>query len=210
MAYQTIPPGVGIDRWQATQQNFLKSLLPQLTRFEYLKIGPTAYGTTAATSMTGDAAKEGGAESAITTGVIRTFTNGIFQTLKTGKWALTWRGTIAAPVSAKSMGTGLINTALSHDLYITSTFATDATKWVLRFDGAGATNTVGTIAADGNPHTFSLTGNATTVSAYVDNVLMAATTTLTNVVDESVCMFTIATTLTDSTISRAMWGFVDP
>lgn len=210
MTYQAIPPVSGADPWLARWQPFLKSRIPQITRFEYLKIGPTPVGNTSANAMTGDAAREGGAEQGITTTVIRQYSNGIFQTLNTGKWAIAWHGKLAAPVAARSSNIGLINTANTHGVYLRTDNTFSTTKWYMQFVGGTTTDTIGTINADNNAHTFAMAGDAATVYAYVDGVLLCSAAVNANVIDESVGFFTNATTLTDTYVSRVTWGFVDP
>jgi hypothetical protein len=204
------------DAWYEAAIAEMKFIAPAYTRCDYIKLGPTPAGTTAALAFTGDSAVEGEAVGPISTGVLRYFTGALFNLLKTGTWAISWQGKVAVPVSGRATNAGMFNAAGSHGVYMRTAFAISTTKYMLSLDGAGHTDVIGPgndgtgIVATNGPHRFTLGSNATTISFLVDGAVAASTTVLTNAFDDAQGFFLSATVVTDVNASRLAYCYVDP
>lgn len=138
----------------------------------------------------------------------------IFLKAKTGKFVISFYGKLAAPVVARSTRFGIID--VSHTTVpaeVATVFATSATKYLLREIDGGGVN-LGTLSgagvtADGNMHWFTLTGDATTLSMYVDTTL-GATDVMTHVTDLAVVPFITNTIAQDVQVAGYFVGYVLP
>lgn len=196
------------DGWYSARVQEMLAVVPALTDFEPYKIGLYALGAGTSTVIVDDSGSEGGGKQAAASNVPLSFAGTLFQHPKSGNWAICFRGVLVAPASGQTNLIGIINNANSHSVNAGSIFAVDTTHWTLQIAGAANTNVAGGIVADGNYHNFMLTGNGTTVSLYVDNVLAASTTTLTNLSDEGMLPYISATTAGNALITKFIYGFV--
>ena len=216
MAYTTIPAStsgatnMGTGAAWTSAQTFLQGKIPQLTGFEYLKIGTYALGTTVGVGVANDGQTEGGAET-ISGGAARNFGATIYQTPKSGKWGFVMRGKMPVPIAAKVSKVGLINAASTHTLSFNSDQSVDAAKGFLSIVGAGTTSTTPSYTFDTLTHDFAFTGDGTTVKAsMLDTILVASTSTLTNLTDEGLAFFISCTDFGAVTANRLLFGYVIP
>ncbi len=213
MAYITIPPSTSgsLPAWAAAQGSFITSLIPQITAVDYIKIGQYGLGTTAAVSAVTSANIEGGGLTAANAGV-NTFGSPIFNVAKTGKWAISMYGKLAVPVVGRISFLGLTNVGGTHNVGVYSDQAVSATNYLMEIVGAGTTTgtSVAATAITATYKWFTLTGDATTISMYVGSVLVANTTTLTNLSDEPLELVVSNTIANDAIITAAVYGYVLP
>jgi len=205
-----IPIGGSVPSWAALREAEMRALpeCATLTAYTPVKVGTTPVGTTVAAAFTGDGSIEGGAIQAA--GGVKAFSGSIFQTPKTGVFALEGRCKFGTP-TAPLRHFGVINGASTHDFSVTTNSAVDATKFHIRVDGASITNSSNqTVVADANWHNCRLTGDGTTLRMYIDNVFAASWPTSNLASDEPMGVF-IATSGADTVmLSEYIYGFVRP
>lgn len=194
-------------RWEQVQQRFQLAAIPTLTGFEYLRLGTYGLGSTIGTMTPGDAAIEGGAEACVTSNTVRCFGSSLFQTCKTGKFALSARVKMPVPASGKSNNFGLCTSAGTLRITLGPVFATDATKLVMAVEGSVAATT---FVADTSWHTLSIIGDGTTITFYVDNASVGTRTAASLTANEALYFFIVGTDNLTTICSKILWGFVDP
>jgi hypothetical protein len=210
--FPTVTAAATATTWQSARQAEIKALTESssLTDYIYVKTGETSIGASAAsTAFGGDGSIEGGAIQ--TSSTVRVFSGSVFQTPKSGHWALEGR-VLMGTTTANLRQFGLINGASTHDLTWAVSTADDASHFALRIDGAAITRAASTITADAVWHNMRLTGDGTTIRGYIDNVLVASTaTSTTNLSDEPMGVFIAASAVGDTVkISEYIYGFVRP
>lgn len=209
MAYQTIPPSTaGANAWAVQQQNRMKAAAPLLTKFTYMKQGQNPLASNIA-AVTGDASGVGGVL-LFAGGTGRIFGVSIFQQCLTKSFGIAFRGALLGPTSGRVAQLGLSNVANSNVITVETAFAVDPTKYVLHIVGAGTTDVVSTLVADLGYHDFMITGDATTVTMWVDGINVASTSTLTNISDQPMFMYAFDTTAGDTLLLEALYGYISP
>lgn len=209
MTYQAIPPRSGDDPWVTTQRNLLRNAVPALTRFQEIKAGLYHYGVPTATADDNDSLQVG-AGVACPAGSYRALSSSIFQTPKTTAWGICFRGVLTVPTVAKFYSIGLVNAAGTHDVAIVSLFATSATNNVLEITGGAATLVTSSVAAVGTISDYALTSDTVTIKAWKDNVLIASTTTYTNLSDEPMFPAIWGTDANSVNAARVYYGYIGP
>lgn len=197
-------------RWEVVQERFLISKLTQLTGFEYQKFGAYPFGAGSG-MFTGALAVEGGAgsQAAASAAAAMIHLAPFVQTAKTGKWGVCWYAKFGAPTAAKVAYVGLINShtvAGSRKIVFGTDNAVSATNYVLVTATASEATSV---AADANYHTFCLTGDATTLTEWIDGA-SAKTQTVTALTDEPLADCLVNTTAGDAVATKILSGFIQP
>ncbi len=201
---------VTVGNWFALRKAEMVTAIPQLTEFGYQKTGPIYTGGALSPSTADgiDGHVEGGGVT-FTGGSVMSFGASLFQLPKTGKWAVVFRVKLAAAASGKTAGIGLINAGSTHDIEFMTAFAVDTTHYALEVFTGSAVDVAGTVVVDGAFHNMMLTGDATNVKAYVDNVL-AASSTASALTDEPMQAFLLNTTIGHAVVTQYAWGYVKP
>jgi len=211
----TFWPVVSTDtHWPALREAEMRNIAEcaPLTAYRYILVGPQS---PPGGGFVADAAVEGGGVLP-PAGVTRSYmTNSIFQTPRSGAWAIEYRFKFSSPAAAHSTDIGIANGAGTHIVAISSNATTDATKYfIIILGGATTTSTNQTVVNDGGWHNGRLTFNAAestpTLRAYIDNVLAASTTTLTNLADEPMGAYMDITAGSSTIVSEFIYGFVKP
>jgi hypothetical protein len=192
-------------RWETLQALFLASKVPQLTGFEYIKIGSNPNPPATSTYLANDANIEGGALSA-GAGIVRIISSTVIQTPKTGKWGVVFRAAPKLPVNTHGSTYGLINAAATNLISFASIFSVNATNYYMSAGTTGATS----IAVDGLFHTFALTSDGTTVTLWIDGVSAATKPTSGLVTDEPMALYFSSLLAGDAQASKVLYGFVEP
>lgn len=200
--------GLTAGNWYGLRKAEMLAAVPQLTEFKYVTVGVEPFGVSPSASVNIGTAEGGSMTGADTT--VTSFASPIFQTPKTGKWAIVFRAKLTGPTSGKNNQVGIVNVGETHNVIAGSIFADDATHYVLRIFGAGSTEVVSTTVGDGALHNFMLTGNGTNVTLKVDNVQVATTSTLTNLSDEAMGPFLFNTTSGQTSVTQVAWGYIAP
>lgn len=208
MTYQAIPPSfnaLDTNQWIYNNENFMRGLIPQLTKFTYVKIGSNPVVGTATTNM---GSTEGGAKTFAAGASYITST--VFQTCKTGKFAFAFRGKFAVPVGGRNALAGLTNVAGTHDIMFGWITATDATKYIFIADGTISTSDTTTLVVDTAQHDHVVTGDGSNLRYYVDKVLYVTRAITTNVVDEPMMTLLSNTAAGDMELSDYLYGYIAP
>lgn len=184
------------DPWAANVQAIMWSAVPGLTYFKVLPnpgasgvplLGTGAGAPAALPTGAADAAVEGGG---ISVSVEARWTWAtIFQLTKTGKGAVAFRGALPAIAVGKYGHMGISNVARSHFGWIVWTNrSVSTTKFALSIVGAAITSQPTISVADTAIHDFIICFDGTlatpTLWLYIDDVLEATITTLTQLSDE--------------------------
>lgn len=221
MAYVTIPASSGGGSssnfvtygtaWHSARITEMLAVVPQLTQFNPLWIGSNGGALTIAAKNT---IGEGGS-TAYTAATVNQITQALFMTPKTGKWAVAFRCVYAVPVAARYGRIGIINTANSHLVSLSGLQSSDATHFTLEIIGAATTSVIasgtGSVISGGTAINMLLAGDGTTITAQVNAVTVASTTTLTNLSDEPMGLFSQGAQTQDAyVIDNAIYGYVAP
>lgn len=207
MAYTDIPPSVSGDPWYAARQSFIKSQVSALTRFV-----PVYFGTQQSAFNAGltDPALEGGGVSNVSGSAVFMSQASLFQTMKTGKWALALRAKFAAPAGGQLSQIGTCNTGAGHVVAVGTDNAIDATHFMVKITGGATTSVVTTLLADTSLHDIVLTFDATTLRITFDGTQVGSTTTTTNLVDEPQFLYSHGTASGRASATKCMYAFIDP
>lgn len=208
MAYIDIPPtSGGIDPWYTQRQSLMKSQVPSLTRFVpiYLGVQQSAFNA----GLT-DPALEGAGVSNVSGSAIFDSQGSLFQTMKTGKWALGFRAKFAAQAGGQVSRFGTCNTGAGHVVAFGTDNALDTTHYVLNITGGATTSVVTTLVSDTNLHDVVLTFDATTLKIFIDGAQVGSTATTTNLVDEPHFLYSHGTASGRVSTTMCMYGFVAP
>jgi len=197
-------------RWENAQEGFLSSKISNLN-YEYIKIPYTIYGAKSPLGIgTGDASVQGAAMTGGATsgaGAYNQLTGVLYTTPKTTNFAFSFYGNFPVPSGSNNKQAGFTNVAGSHGIDLVSKLSIDATHLVLQLNGASTTNAATTHVIDGNPHTYSVTWDATTVTVWVDGVSVLAQTTVTNLVDDSLVFYVYSTEAGAFYVSKLLYGY---
>lgn len=210
--YVNIPPTsssnvLDYNGWIATNESFMAGLIPQLTKFSYIKVGQNPMG--GVTPATNDGAVEGGGRSGAA-GTATFFGASIFQTCNTGKWAWTARAKVAAPTVGKVAVVGISNGTSSHDLYVGTDNSLSATNYIMELDGTTTTTDDTGVARTAALRDFTMVGDAANVRLYIDRVLAVTRAIGTNVVDEPTYPWLFNTTVGDIVVTDFLYGYIAP
>jgi hypothetical protein len=173
--------------WFTDRVTEMKAAIPELTDFEYVKIGRFGLGTTSAPSVFQDGAVEGGGTAGSAS--IWYFGNTVCQTPATGKFAFVIRLKASANLAGSSAVFGLANNAGTHKHYVGFNGSIDTAKFIMALIGAGATTVTGSVNANTSWNNLMMTFNGGTISFYVNGVLAGSTSDMTNVTDEAMALF---------------------
>jgi hypothetical protein len=195
------------DAWAGAQQSLMITNVSQLTRFVSIPLGTNQAAFNAGLS---DPALEGGGVSNASGGAVFMSQASLFQTMKTGKWALAIREKCAAPAGGQQSQIGTCNTGDTHHVAVGTDNAVSTTNFVLKILGAGSTNVVLSLAADTNLHDFVLTFDSTTLKVFIDGTQVGSTTTTTNLVDEPQFLYSLGTASGRVSATKCLYGFIDP
>lgn len=207
MAYQAIPPAGGLiaDAWFNQQAGRMKAAVGTLTKFRTIKVGEYPIGGTLATVTTNDAQVLGGGYNP-PTAATRAYSASIWPLTKTGSWAVCFLGKILAPAATYSQF-GICGISGAHNVAVSTKSSVDATKYFIELVGGATTDVVSTLAADSNEHTFMLSFDLTTLKLTIDGNVVASTTTLTNLADEPMLIFSFAGTSTNVVLEQIAYGY---
>lgn len=209
------PPASGgvaaVSAWAQARIQEMQALAEcaTLTAYRSVILGPKPTGTN---SFTADSAVEGGGlapATGVTTNSV--LSNSLFQTPKTGKFAIEYRFKMPAP-SVNTCEVGLVNNALSHELSICSLSTTDATKYYIRtFNATEVASSNQTVVNNAGWHNGRLTQDGTTLRMYIDNVLAATLTDFSKITDEPMGAYCVTTGgATPTIVSEFAYGFIMP
>jgi hypothetical protein len=211
VAYQTIPAGTAIatdaSGWAASRWREMKSAFPALTDAIYIKPGTEPASFTVGAAMTGDASVVGGGLTPAN-GVSRAWSCSVFQTPKTTSWAVTIQAKLGAPTAARAAQVGIVNVGGTNTVNMATDNAVSTTHFVYRILGAGTTAAATTILAHTNVANFMMGCDAVTAAFYVNNVLGASTTTLTNLTDQAMEPYSFNTITTECIVYKVLVGFI--
>jgi hypothetical protein len=212
MAYQTIPPSgsppIGSNvTWPREQYAFLKAAIPQLTAFQYEKIGQFPMGSTTGTSTANNGAAEGGGRTG-TNATVTMFGASIFHTCNTTRWAFSIRAKFLAASVGQTNAIGLFNGNGTHDILIGAIASISTANYGLALDGTTSTTDDLGVANDLGFHTFALTGDTANVKAYIDGTLVGTRAIGTNVVDEPMYPTLFNTLSTEAVWTEFLYGYV--
>lgn len=196
--------------WARDQYTFLSGLVPQLTGFQYIRAGQYPPGAPAgAIVTTNDGAVEGGGRTG-TNATVTYLSSSVYQTCNTGKFGFSFKATFLAAGAGQSNAVGLANAAASHNVFIGALNAISGTNYGLDLTGTtGTTDDLG-VANDLAVHTFSVTGDATNVRAYIDGTLRGTRVIGTNVVNEPLYLCLYNTLSTETVVHEIVYGYVAP
>ncbi len=200
---------VNPDVWYDTQRAAMKALVPQLTRFRDIPIAMKGNGSIDSTVAL-DGGVEGGGLGVASNSVWLRFTETVFQTPKTGKWAIAFQAKFPAITVSSAAYFGLVNAGSTHLVAMGAVQSIDATHYVLQVTGAATTAPPTSLVANTNVHDCVLAFDGTTITLQVDGVTIGTTTTLTNLNDEgmSIASFSSAALTPGVVVSRACYGFI--
>jgi hypothetical protein len=186
----------------------MKSAVPALTRFDYVKAGLIPV-SQAGGAVTADASIEG-AGITPANATFRFFGASIFQTPKTTGWGIMFRAKLLGPTAARIAVAGLFNAAMNHGVEILVDPVGSATNYILAIVGGATTTVASTVACNQAYHNFGVTSNATTMTLWVDGVAAASTATYTNIADEPMFPAAYNTIAGESVIARIRYGYTTP
>ena len=201
--------GGGGTSWASLRAAEMFAAAPALTESVYIKHGANApYTSITALSPGADANVEGGALKSAGVWIPYSVPT-VYQNPSALSWGVAYRAKVPAPVNAQVNYLGLVNAGRTHLAALGTIFSTDATHYVLQLTGTGTTNVISTTVADGLAfHNFMVTFDGTTVKAWMDNVVIASTATLTNLMTDA------AYPASDSTaagmVTEMIYGYVSP
>lgn len=198
------------DSWAKLRENEIRAL-PECATLNEFRSFTLGVQSPPGADFVADAAVEGGGVKPTAGAVTHSFlSNSIFQTCKTGHFAIEFRFEMSAPASTKFTEVGLASTGAAHEFTISSNADVDATKFYIRIAGAGTTNSSNqTVVNDALFHNGRLTGDGTTIRMYIDNVLAASTTTLTNLSDEPLGAYAFSSAGSSVIVTEFIYGFVN-
>lgn len=193
--------GIDLGSWYGARAQEMLVAVPEITQFKTFNIA--AYGPSA-TAPTFDGNIEGGAFCPLDSGVGIFLTRSLCQKMKTGKGVAAWRAKGLAPGAAEVSWTGFGNAGQTHVTALQRTGG--VANWQLLV--VGTTAVTGTIAADTAEHNFMLAWNGTNIRLFVDNVLAATLSDLTNVHDEPMSFYAYDQSTTRQFLSQMIYGYV--
>lgn len=199
------------DAWYDAQVAAMQTLVPALTRFEYIKVGqrPTSESPSVNAGLGQVVGGAVGSAPADNTTWLP-FTTPVFASAKTDHWAVAFRVKYPAIATSKSAYVGLVlsSDAQTAIMVFGWSQSLSATKF---YAGIGTAN-VTTVNADTNWHTVLLTGDATTITATLDGVTVATNTDLSgvNTNPASIGTFSSLTLAPGALVSRIAYGYIDP
>ena len=202
-----------ISAWLALQTQRIRAEIPGLFVRD-IPIGIYPDGATLGVAATNDGQLVGGAQLALA-GVPRPFAASIWQSTATGAFAIAVRGQLPLPAGGKFNAFGLYTQGVTHDVLISSWFLTSATKYVLTIDGAGlptvvtsTTNVVNTL--EDYMITFDPAAAVPTIKAWLNGVVIAATTDVSNLTTEPMFPCSFSTDAGAAVVSQLCVGYNPP
>jgi hypothetical protein len=207
--------GHDYDGWFKVQMDLMKAQVPQLTNFREIDVGHLGTGGLVASGtpvvVARDPLSEGGGVSTATNEYVA-IGHSIFQTTKTGKWAMAWRAKMVTPASNPFGFIGLITpSAVTRLLGVVSYQSMDAVKWRLYlWTNPTESGVATTTSGDANWHNFVMTFDTTTIKLYIDGALEASQATLTLVADGPMHPCIFSSSARDTQVARMMYGYIAP
>lgn len=204
-AWQSLGP----DAWFDSTVIALRTLVPAITRYEYVKVGNKANGSIDS-AIAVDGSTVGGSLGVASDTTHLKFTPAIWATPRTDVMAVAFRVKFPAIAVGKTSVVAICITAAGGNIPFGWDHGTSPTKWVLL--PTGGAPVISTVNADTAWHTVLITSDGTTITAVVDGVTVATSTavaTLTNS-PSGPSVFSSASLTPGATVNRLIYGYVDP
>jgi hypothetical protein len=201
--------GITPDGWESARWAELQAAFPALTNYYVVKPGQEPASYTVGAAMTGDASVVGGGLTPAN-GVSRAWSCSVYQTPKTTSFGIVFQAKLGAPTAARAAQVGIVNVGGTNTFNMATDNAVSTTHFTYRILGGGTTTAATTIPATTNVSNFMMGCDATTAKFYVNNVVGATTTTLTNLTDQAMEPYNFNTITLDCIIYRVMIGYIAP